>query len=93
MSTKKEVRFVTGKGLEIRTADDGKRTMSGMAALYNSRSLDLGGFSEILAPGAFKRTLADPKSDVCALMVTICRRACLAAPPVALYASAPTMKA
>lgn len=67
MSTKKEVRFVSGKGLEIRTSDDGKRTMTGMAALYNSRSLDLGGFTEVLAPGAFKRTLADPNSDVCAL--------------------------
>jgi len=67
MSNKKEVRLITGKGLEVRAAGDGKRTMSGMAALYNTRSLDLGGFSEILAPGAFNRTLADANCDVCAL--------------------------
>lgn len=67
MSTKKEVRFLAEKPLEIRANGDGKRTMSGMAALYNSRSLDLGGFYEILAPGAFTRTLAEKPLDVCCL--------------------------
>jgi HK97 family phage prohead protease len=66
MSNKKEVRFVSEKTLEVR-AVDGKRTMSGIAARYNVRSLDLGGFTEVLAPGAFTRTLTDPASDVCCL--------------------------
>jgi HK97 family phage prohead protease len=67
MSNKKEVRFISEKTLEVRAAGDGKRTMSGIAARYNVRSLDLGGFTEVLAPGAFTRTLADPASDVCCL--------------------------
>lgn len=35
---------------------DGKRA-GGYAAVYRSESVDLGGFTEVLAPGAFKRSL------------------------------------
>ena len=43
---------------EVRTNDDGTRTFSGYAAVFNKWSEDLGGFRERIEPGAFTRTLA-----------------------------------
>jgi uncharacterized protein len=52
---------------ELRAADDGgRRRLSGYAAVFNSQSEDLGGFREVIKPGAFKRALAT-KPDVKAL--------------------------
>jgi HK97 family phage prohead protease len=45
--------------IEIRTNADGSRTIKGVAAPFNSKSVDLGGFVEIIKPGAFKQTLTD----------------------------------
>lgn len=53
---KKELRFVKGKELRVKS-DDGKRTLTGYAATFNTRSDDLGGFREVLAPGAFTRSI------------------------------------
>lgn len=39
--------------LTIETRDDGKPLIRGMAARYNVRSVDLGGFTEEIRPGAF----------------------------------------
>lgn len=65
-----ERRFLTGQPIELRAAEgEGKpRKFSGYAALYNSRSANLGSperpFIEIIAPGAFDGVL---KQDVRAL--------------------------
>jgi uncharacterized protein len=41
------------------------RTIFGYAAVFNSMSQDLGGFKEIIKPGAFARTLADGLEKFC----------------------------
>lgn len=66
MPTKREYRSLTIKELRVATGDDGAHKVSGYAALFNSRSLDLGGFTEIISPSAFTTTLVD-NPDVLAL--------------------------
>jgi HK97 family phage prohead protease len=43
------------------------RNLQGYTAVFNTPSVDLGGFREILAPGCFTRALEDPNLD-CALL-------------------------
>ena len=50
--------------MELRAADDG-RVLEGYAAVFNSKSQDLGGFREFIRPGAFADAIKD--SDVRAL--------------------------
>lgn len=61
---KLETRAVTAE-LRIATSEDGSRTISGLIP-YNSQSVDLGGFKEIIAPGAFSEALSGA-TDVLAL--------------------------
>jgi len=56
MKTNLETRAY-GRELRIVTTDKGK-TLTGYAAVYDSLSVDLGGFFEKIAPGAFDAALA-----------------------------------
>ncbi len=69
-----ELKFMPWEGIERRTVeldeirmddDETERTIVGHAALFNTFSVDLGGFREQIAPSAFRKTLKD--SDVRAL--------------------------
>jgi HK97 family phage prohead protease len=48
---------------EIRELEGGGLHFEGYAAVFNSRSEDLGGFTEVVAPGAFRRSLQS-RNDV-----------------------------
>lgn len=61
----KETEIRTTKELRIATAADGTRTITASIP-YNSPSVDLGGFTEIIAPGAFTSAL-EPDADVLCL--------------------------
>lgn len=52
-----EKRFVAEK-VELRKAASGTPMLRGYASVFNSPSADLGGFTEIIAPGAFDQVLA-----------------------------------
>lgn len=54
-------------GLEMREENGKKPRLIGYAAVFNSRSQDLGGFVELVRPGAFRRSLASDQ-DVLALV-------------------------
>lgn len=61
MKNEVERRFIPAT--EIRVAsDNGEKRIVGYAALFNARSQDLGGFTEIIAQGAFKDAIG--KSDI-----------------------------
>ena len=45
---------------ETRTVGDGVGTLEGVAIRFGSRSVDLGGFVEEFAPGAFSEPMSDP---------------------------------
>jgi HK97 family phage prohead protease len=62
-----ERRFFSGTeaGIELRSGDTPK--IRGLAAAYGKWSLDLGGFREIIAPGAFDDVLRSEELDVVAL--------------------------
>lgn len=59
-----EHRHITAP-IETRAAKTGPCTAHGYAALYDTRSQDLGGYVETIAPGAFTATLAE-RNDVIA---------------------------
>jgi HK97 family phage prohead protease len=54
----KEIRFSDAQELRIQTDAAGKRTLTGYAAVFNEESQDLGGWTETIKPGAFRRSLA-----------------------------------
>lgn len=46
-------------GVEVRVEANGRPRLVGWAAVFNARSLDLGGFVEVIRPGAFARALRE----------------------------------
>lgn len=55
----KNLEIRSSQGLELREAADGKpAVLVGYAAVFNSQSEDLGGFVEIIRPGAFAKSLS-----------------------------------
>lgn len=61
-----ETRTIDLDGLELRAGadDDARPTIGGYGAVFDSPSLDLGGFRETIAPGAFSRTLKARGGDI-----------------------------
>jgi HK97 family phage prohead protease len=60
-----EVRSAPIREVRVATADNGTHSVSGYAIVYNSQSVDLGGFTEIVAPGSLTRTLTDNPDVLC----------------------------
>lgn len=60
-----ETRLLPSEDCQLRTSKDGKIT--GYAAVFNRRSLDLGGFREEIIPGAFKEVLAGSPDTICGI--------------------------
>lgn len=60
-----ERRIISVDDIELRVTDDEKPKITGYAAKFNKWSLDLGGFTEKIKPGAFEEALE--RSDVRAL--------------------------
>ena len=52
----KELRWMSGVKVQVRAKGDGGG-LEGYAAVFNSRSEDLGGFFETIKPGAFRRAI------------------------------------
>ncbi|HEY5056223.1 MAG TPA: HK97 family phage prohead protease [Acidobacteriaceae bacterium] len=60
----RQVRTLLTTEFRVATADDGTRTLSGLIP-YNSPSCDLGGFTELLAPGVFAGALKAGADVLC----------------------------
>jgi len=62
MSHKLEQRNIKATEIRIATGADGSKVLTGYAVRFNSPSIDLGGWTEICAPGMFTRTLRESPS-------------------------------
>lgn len=63
---KLERRILNIENLQVRSVDDGPSLISGYASVFNRDSVEMYGFVERIAPGAFTRTLKEA-NDVKAL--------------------------
>jgi len=67
MGKKMEKRTVDITNISTRSKDDGPIKISGYAAVFNSRTSIGDWFDEIIAPGAFERSISNSKADIRAL--------------------------
>lgn len=65
MDKRRELRHIKARELRVAKADDGTRSITGYAAVFNVQSLDFGGWSEMISPSAFTRTLQDNPDVLC----------------------------
>jgi HK97 family phage prohead protease len=65
MHSNREVRYQQARELRVQPNADGSKSISGYAIVYNSPSTDLGGFTEIVAPGAVTESLANQPDVLC----------------------------
>jgi uncharacterized protein len=59
MAHKLERRNIKATEIRLSTGADGSQVLTGYAVRFNSPSVDLGGFTEVCAPGMFTRTLKE----------------------------------
>ena len=65
-NSQREVRIrLAPQKFEIRKNADGSRSISGYAATFGDLSQDLGGFREMINPGAFQQSLKDNPDVLC----------------------------
>jgi HK97 family phage prohead protease len=65
MNKQREVRFIKAKEFRVVTNPDGSRSIQGYASVFNLKSVDFGGWSEMVSPSAFNRTLQENPDVLC----------------------------
>lgn len=61
MGNTREIRFLSGAEVRAKAGN----ILQGYSAIFNSPSGDLGGFTEVIAPGTFSRALREKQDVVC----------------------------
>lgn len=64
-SNVREIRTAPIREVRVATSDDGTHSVSGYAIVFNSPSMDLGGFTEVVGPGSLARTLSGNADVLC----------------------------
>ncbi len=62
---KREQLYLPARELRVQTSPDGSRIISGISIVYNTPSQDLGGFTEMVAPGAVTESLRNSPDVLC----------------------------
>jgi HK97 family phage prohead protease len=65
MSNKRETRFFKSRELRVARAADGTRSIAGYAIVFNTLSVDFGGWAEMVSPTAVTRTLQESPDVLC----------------------------
>lgn len=65
MKKQLEVRHITTREFRVASNADGSKTITGYAALFNTPSVDMGGWKEVVSPSAFTRTLRENPDVFC----------------------------